>query len=158
MNETPKRFHAAQILVRAAQLHIMLSAEGDMLHIFAPKDAVNEKIRAVLQEYKSELIAHLTAQERTYLRKHDEGPLCARCLDIDRENAVEALPEPYTDDLYYCKRHHPALPQQQQQEEGDNSHVQAKDTTNDDHARNPALAAHDPPSSRHVRRGQRYDL
>ncbi len=111
MNETPKRFPAAQILARAAQLHIMLSAEGDMLHIFAPKGAVNEKIRAVLQVYKSELIAHLTAQERAYLHKHDEGPLCARCLDIDRENVVNALPEPYTDNLYYCKHHHPTLPQ-----------------------------------------------
>ncbi len=124
MNTTSKRFPAAQILARAAQLRIMLSAEGDRLHIFAPKGAVNEKIRAVVQAYKSELIAHLTAQERAYLRKHDEGPLCARCLDIDRENAVEAVPEPYTDDLYYCKHHHPAhSQQQQQQEEGDTSHV-----------------------------------
>ncbi len=123
MNTTSKHFPAAQILARAAQLRIMLSAEADTLHIFAPKGTVNEKIRAVLQAYKSELIAHLTAQERAYLHKHDEGPLCARCLDIDRENEVKALPEPHTDDLHYCKRHHPELHQQQQQEEGDTNHV-----------------------------------
>ncbi len=111
MNNTNiKRFPVEQVLARASQLHIALSVEGDALRISAPKGAVNEKIRAVLQEYKSELIAHLTAQERAYLHKHDEGPLCARCLDIDREDEVKALPEPHTDGLYYCKHHHPALP------------------------------------------------
>ncbi len=122
-NTSKKRFTMEQILTRASQLQIALSVEGDTLRISAPKGALNEKIRAVLSAYKSELMAHLTAQERAYLHTHDEGPLCARCLDIDRENAVEALPEPYTDNLYYCKQHHLALPQQQQEEEGDNSHV-----------------------------------
>ncbi len=119
-----KRFHAAQILERATELHIALSVEGDTLHISAPKGAMNEKIRTVLKAYKSELIAHLRAQEQAYLHTYDEGPLCARCLDIDRESAVQALPEPYSDDLYYCKHHHPALSQQQQRrEEGGNSHA-----------------------------------
>ncbi len=110
-NTNMKCFTVEQVLARASQLHIALSVEGEALRIFAPKGALNEKIRAVLQVYKSELIAHLTAQEQAYLHKHDEGPLCARCLDIDRENEVKALLEPHTDDLHYCKRHHPALHQ-----------------------------------------------
>ncbi len=119
-----KRFPVQQVLARAAQFHIMLGVVGETLTIDAPDGALTEKIRAVLQAYKSELIAHLSAQERTYLHKHDEGPLCARCLDSDRENAVKAVPEPYTDDLYYCTHHHPALSQQQQQqEEGGNNHA-----------------------------------
>ncbi len=121
-NTSKKRFTAEQILTRASQLQIALSVEGDTLRISAPKGALNEKIRTILQAYKSELIAHLTVQEQAYLHKHDEGPLCARCLDIDRENEVKALPEPHTDGLHYCRQHHPALCQQQQKE-GDISHV-----------------------------------
>ncbi len=120
---TKKQFTVQQLLARAAQLHIILGVVGETLTIDAPDGALTEKIRAVLRAYKPELIAYLRVQERTYLHKHDEGPLCARCLDIDRENVVKALPEPYTNDLYYCKRHHPALYQQQQQEEGDNSYA-----------------------------------
>ncbi len=78
--------------------------KGNALAIDAPDGALTEKVRAVLKEYKWELVAHLTERE--------QGPLCARCLDLDRDNPVPALPEPYRDNFYYCKRHHPALPQE----------------------------------------------
>ncbi len=110
-----KRFTAEQVLARASQLHIILGVEGEKLVIHAPDEALNEKIRAVLSEYKPELVAYLKGQERAYLQKYEEGPLCARCLDLDRDNPVPALSEPYTDDFYYCERHHPAL----QQEKGE---------------------------------------
>ncbi len=115
---TKKRFTVEQVLARAAQLHIILGIVGETLTIYAPGEALTEKIRAVLKAYKPELIAYLKEQERIYLQKYEEGPLCARCLDIDRDDAVAALPEPYTDGFYYCERHHSAL----QQKEG-NSHV-----------------------------------
>ncbi len=112
---TTKRFTVGQVLTRARQLHIVLGVDGEMLSIEAPRGALTEKIRAVLREYKPELVAYLKEQERLYLQQHEQPPLCARCLDLDRDHPVEALPEPYTDDLYYCERHHPAL----QQEKGD---------------------------------------
>jgi predicted metal-dependent hydrolase len=109
MNTTStKRFTAEQIVARASQLHIMLGLEGDDLRVIAPKGAMNEKIRTVLNEYKPQLVAYLKEQEQAYLKQHDITPLCATCLDIDRENTTPALPEPYND-LYYCEQHHPTL-------------------------------------------------
>ena len=106
-----KRFTTGQVLARARQLHIILGVDGETLSIYAPRGALTEKIRAVLREYKSELVAYLKEQERRYLQQHQEPPLCATCLDQDRDHPVEALLEPHTDDFYYCKRHHPALQQ-----------------------------------------------
>jgi hypothetical protein len=106
---TTKRFTVGQVIARARQLHIILGVDGETLNIIAPRGALTEKIRAVLREYKSELVAYLKEQERLYLQQHQEPPLCATCLDLDRDHPVEALPEPHTDDFYYCERHHPAL-------------------------------------------------
>ncbi len=113
-----KRFTVEQVLARAAQLHIALGVDNDALSIHAPKGAVNEKIRAVLKAYKAELIAYLREQEQVHLSTYDEGPLCARCLDLDRENPVKALPEPDTNGLHYCQQHHRAAHRQRQEEGG----------------------------------------
>lgn len=112
---TTQRYTVGQVLARAKQLQIILGVDGETLTIDAPRGALTEKVRAVLKEYKPELIAYLKEQERLYLQKYEEPPLCARCLDLDRDHPVEALPEPHTDDFYYCERHHPAL----QQEKGE---------------------------------------
>lgn len=96
-----ERFTVEEVLARAAELHIMLGVEGEKLTISAPDGVMTEKIRAVLREYKPELVASL--------QQHEQPPLCARCLDLDKDHPVLALPEPSTDDFYYCKRHHPGL-------------------------------------------------
>lgn len=106
---TPMRYRVQKILESAERKNILLTVEDGDLRIKAPKGVLTDEIRGILRNQKSEIIAHLQAEEnKRYQREIEEEiaknpDLCITCMDLYKRD-VPATHQ--LEGFNYCAKHY----------------------------------------------------